>query len=575
MNKKITLFTIFFLVLALPVSARDLNSITDWYIKDFRSEIIVNKDSSLTITESIIADCGNLPEKHGIFRILPAQIKLTDGSVIYNPVELISITDFFGNPLKYKVIKSTKDHTVTWKIGDPNITVQGENHYRIKYKVKNAIRFNNPDFDELYWNLNGNFWQIQTDNFEALIFFPQEISKDNSKVDYYTGTIGSQNKNLANYEWSKNILRFYSTQKLLEGEGITVSVAVPKNIFTPYKLTFRDKYGDYLGWPNIWMLLPVLVFIICFVLWKKYGDDPNLKKTIIPEFEIPENLSPIQMGGLMTNGHFSNKFTTATIIDLAVRGFISIQEIEGGFLKSKDYKLKILKADYIENKNLSEIEKKIIVWLFMGRDEITLSEIRKEHLSERRMIFSEITKMLRDDLVNRGLIAKKGLWFQFGFLGAGFVIFFLGVFFHLVALLISGIILEIFSFIMPKRTIKGTELLWRIKGFKLYMQTAEKYRQQFYEKENIFEKLLPYAIVFNIAKEWIKKMEYIYGEEYFKTHVPAWYVGANLAGFDANSFSSAISSLSSSISSNVGGASGAGGSGGAGSGGGGGGGGGW
>ena len=52
---------------------------------------------------------------------------------------------------------------------------------------------------------------------------------------------------------------------------------------------------------------------------------------------------------------------------------------------------------------------------------------------------------------------------------------------------------------------KGAELLWRIKGFKLYMETAEKYRQQFYEKENIFEKLLPYAMVFGMTEIWVKK----------------------------------------------------------------------
>jgi uncharacterized membrane protein len=129
---------------------------------------------------------------------------------------------------------------------------------------------------------------------------------------------------------------------------------------------------------------------------------------------------------------------------------------------------------------------------------------------------------------------------------------------------------------MPKRTLKGAELNWRVKGFKLYMKTAEQYRQQFFEKENIFEKLLPYAMIFNMTKEWVKKMRDIYGEDYFKTHVPAWYVGTIAAGgFDIDSFASHVDSLSSSISSNVGGPSGAGGAGGAGGGGGGGGGGGW
>ncbi|MDP2934813.1 MAG: DUF2207 domain-containing protein, partial [bacterium] len=495
--------------------------------------------------------------------------------VIYNPVELISITDFYGNPLKYTTIRSVKDHIITWKIGDPNIAVQGENYYKIKYKVKNAIRFDNTNFDELYWNLNGNFWDIQIDNFQAMIFFSQEISEENSKVEYYTGSLGSKVKNLANYEWSKNILRFYSTQTLLEKQGITVSVTFPKNIFTPYKLSFFDKYRDYLGWLNIWYLLPVLVFILCFVLWKKYGDDPNLKKTIIPEFEIPENLSPVHMGGLMTNGRFNNKFITATIIDLAVRGLISIEEIEGGLLKRKDYGLKILKPDYKNNPQFVELEKIILKWLFMDSSEILISDIKDTHLLERRKIFQKIGSMLKKNLLGKKLIEKSGLSYRVGFLVIGLIVYLFATRLNFVPVVVSAIILIIFSFIMPKRTQKGAELNWRIKGFKLYMNTAEKYRQQFNEKENIFEKLLPYAILFGITKEWVKKMQDIYGEDYFRNYHPIWFMGAAISSFDVNSFAAHLDGLSSSISSNVGGASGAGGSGGAGGGGGGGGGGGW
>lgn len=128
---------------------------------------------------------------------------------------------------------------------------------------------------------------------------------------------------------------------------------------------------------------------------------------------------------------------------------------------------------------------------------------------------------------------------------------------------------------MPKRTPEGVELFFRISGFKLYMKKAEKYRQQFYEKENIFDKFLPYAIAFGIASLWIKKMEQIYGKEYFATYHPIWFTGNNVQNFSTKSFISQLNSITSSISANTGGASGAGGMGGAGGGGGGGGGGGW
>ena len=55
------------------------------------------------------------------------------------------------------------------------------------------------------------------------------------------------------------------------------------------------------------------------------------------------------------------------------------------------------------------------------------------------------------------------------------------------------ILLIVFGFFMPKRTQKGVDLLFRIKGLERYMRTAEQYRQKFYEKENIFDKLLPVA----------------------------------------------------------------------------------
>jgi uncharacterized membrane protein len=156
-------------------------------------------------------------------------------------------------------------------------------------------------------------------------------------------------------------------------------------------------------------------------------------------------------------------------------------------------------------------------------------------------------------------------FFLFNFWGAYFSV---GLFF-------SGLIFLVFSFFMPKRTKKGMEALWKIKGFKLYMKTAEQHRQQFYEKENIFEKFLPYAIVFGMTKLWIKKMEEIYGKEYFSTYHPAWYVGAEAISFDASVFESQLSSITSAIGSISSSSSGSAGGGFSGGGGGGGGGGGW
>jgi len=561
------------LILSAP-AAMARENITDWYIKDFNSVIIVNKNSTLDITEKITADCGAGLNKHGIFRILPEKINLQN-STIKTPVELLSITDFNGRALKYAQSRNLFDGTVTLKIGDPKITVQGVNYYEIHYLVKNTIRFNNANFDELYWNLNGNFWDLETDNFQASLIFPAEVTETNATVDYYTGSLGAKGKDLAGYLWSApNRLEFYSTGTLAARQGITASVIFPKNIFTPFKFGWIETNGQY-----IFLFLPLLVFLICFYVWRKYGKDPRVDKTVIAEYEASGRLRPLELGVLMTNGKLKNTFITAAIINLAVKGLITIKEIDQKILvfHSRDY-------EFTKNSNpaaeqaLSPSEKIILEKIFSAGETVKLSALKNEFYK----VLKEIGKAAIKFLEDQNLIASTGLKFQLPLIILGVILmcgsFFLMTFifslYLALSVFLSGLIMLIFSFIMPKRTPAGAELNWQIKGFKLFMETVDKYRAEFYEKENIFEKFLPYAIVFGITGIWIKKMKEIYGADFYASHVPLWYAGS-LASFDADSFSSAMTNMSTAIAANTSSPSGSGGAGGAGGGGGGGGGGGW
>ncbi|MFZ2188509.1 MAG: DUF2207 domain-containing protein [Candidatus Moraniibacteriota bacterium] len=598
MKKLIFAATLFAsILLSNNVEAR--TNVTDWYIKDFQSEIVVNKNSTLLITEKITADCGSASGKHGIFRTLPTVFR-SKAKTIAMPIELSGITDFKGNSLKYSTQTDYSNKTVTWKIGDPDRTVMGENNYLITYKVKNAILFDNPDFDEFYWNLNGNFWDLEADSFTGKIVFPAEVTKSNAQVDYYTGSLNSKGKDGASYSWlTDNILQFKSNKTLLVGEGITASITFPKNIIMPYVPTFWEKYALYL-----WLIIPLIALAICFSLWDKYGKDPEGKKTIIAEFDIPEKLSPLELGALYTNGKLKTEFISASIINLAVKKVIQIEQIEGldylnaGLAKEgisklsdgqksfadkalnffhigEDFRLKIINRDLISE--LASPEKILIQEMFGAKDEIMLSSLKNEFYKS----LPEIKKITIKSLEDKKLIEKAGLNFQFGFLVIGgvlaFLTFFLANYFllSLPAMILTTLLVFIFAIFMPKRTLVGAEVFWKTKGFRLYMETAEKYREQFNEKENIFEKLLPYAIMFGMTKLWIKKMKEIYGEDYFNSYHPMWFVGGSMANFDADSFASRVDSLSSAMASNVSSGSGAGGGGGSGGGGGGGGGGGW
>jgi len=547
--------------------------VTDWYIKDFNSQIVVNKNSTLDITEVITADCGNVVGKHGIFRILPTSVTIGT-TKISTPVEPISITDQNGRALQYTVTQDA--NTVTWKIGDPNATVQGVNIYKIHYLVKNVIRFGNPQFDELYWNLNGNYWDLQTDHFTASIIFPQEINSQNTTVDYYAGSLGSKNKNLATYHWSaSNVLEFESTGMLDVRQGITASVLIPKNIFTPYQPNFWELYGQY-----AYLLIPLAVLLICLILWWKYGKDPKVNEAIIPEYEAPGQLSPIELGMLTKSGKLENSFITAEIINFATKGLLTITETHSKvlFFDSKDYELQ-KKENPPAEQGLNAVQKEILDNIFSdGTSTRKLSDLKNSFYKHLPAVKKAGETLLKD----KGLIMTTGLHISLAFKTIGLVSVWLAIFSFTdnglgilaASIIISGAIIFVFSFIMPKRTSAGAKLNREIAGFKMFMETVDKDRAAFYEKENIFEKFLPYAIVFDMTDLWIQRMKEIYGDNFYSSYAPAWYVG-NVGSFDVNSLSNTISGLSDSIAAGTSAPSGSGGMGGAGGGGGGGGGGGW
>lgn len=567
MLKKLLFFSaLLCLTFPWPTLARE--NVNYWYIQDFSAKFELRADSTMLVTEKITADCGNAIDKHGIFRILPEQA-LTPAGAIKTPVELISITDFNGAPLTYSASNDYLNKTVTWKIGDPDVTVQGVNRYQITYLVKNAVRFGNAKFDEFYWNLNGAFWDLEIDTFTADIVFPAGVNQSNTAIDYYSGAVGSKLKGNVSYEWlSDNVLRF-KTANLNEREGVTASVTFPKGIVEPYQPTFWEKYGNHFA-----ALIPLVVFMICFLIWKKYGRDPKVNKTVIAEYEPPEKLDPIELGFLFKQDF--NKLISAGIIDLAVKGFLKIEEVpKTSIFSGKDFKL--IKTDPTRPQTLGELEQTLLDKLFEGKGEVNLSELKNKFYTHT----TALQNMAQQKAIDGGYVYKSGgrNLFIMIMIAVGLSVI-AGWAYQTnaalaVALFLSTAIVIIFGILMPKVTEKGAELIWQIKGFKLYMETAEKYRQQFNEKENIFEKYLPYAMVFGIVKLWVNKMKELYGADYFNRYHPAWFYGAALTSFDADSFNSAVSSLSSAIASNMGTTSGASGGGSSGGGGGGGGGGGW
>lgn len=119
---------------------------------------------------------------------------------------------------------------------------------------------------------------------------------------------------------------------------------------------------------------------------------------------------------------------------------------------------------------------------------------------------------------------------------------------------------------LPKRTSYGNEILGKIKGFKNFLETAEKDQLEAMVAKNptYFYNILPYTYVLGVSDKWIKKFEVI------SMQAPTWYDAsdtfdvATFGTFMNSTMSSATSAMSydsSSSSSDSGGGSGGGGGG--------------
>jgi uncharacterized membrane protein len=113
----------------------------------------------------------------------------------------------------------------------------------------------------------------------------------------------------------------------------------------------------------------------------------------------------------------------------------------------------------------------------------------------------------------------------------------------------SGVVVLVFSFIMPKKTKKGVRALEHIKGFKQYLNVAEKDRIDFHnepaKEPKLFEKFLPFAMVLGVEKAWAQQFKDIYNEN------PSWYADAGTKAFIASDLTNSLNAFSAKASTNL------------------------
>lgn len=533
MFKKIFLITTLFLLVFFGKNVLAQTDRGGFVIDNFEIDISVKEDSTLRVSEKIEVNFSE--RRHGIFRDIPVKFKDDQGFEYNMKLKVLSVENENGEPYKFQV--SNQGNNKRIKIGDPNFEVIGKQIYLIHYEIERGVRYF-EEHDELYWNPIGTAWPTSINKASVRVIFEENVYFMPQTGLCYTGGFGSQEKNCSVQE-NDSVVLFKSIRPLNPYEGLTIVLNFPKGEI--YQPTSTEKFFGFI-FDNWGFFIPVLVFISMFILWFLKGKDEPFKKTLIAQYEVPDNLTPGEVGYLMKE-RYNGRFLAGDIVSLAVKGYLKIEEIEKNslqkFFKTKpEYKFEKIK-DWKSSKDLTEHEKRILAGIFQFKaigSKVKLSD-RTDFYQDKKEIDQRIKEQIKEkQYFSPNIWNQKYLYIIFIILIL--VVAFIGIFQTRFDIFIGGILASLlvlfFKFFMSKKTSKGAEIYWKAKGFKHYIDVAENDRSKFYAKENMFEQVLPYAIVFGNVDKWAKAFDGIIKES------PDWYSGAST--FSAIGFSNSLSS---------------------------------
>lgn len=515
----------------------------------------LDADGTAHVTTDFDFDFGDDPG-HGPYLTLVTRQRYDDTQDRLYRYSDIAASSPSGAPAQ--VNREDDADAIVLRIGDPDVDdVSGVQRYVVTYTVEGWVNQANDQHsgDELNWNVIGNGWEVPLSRLSARVTGPAAVEG----AVCFAGAYGDTTP---------------CTSAAVDGAGAT---------FTQDALAVGEEWTTVTGWPGGTFDAPPILgpkydpmsalnpagvgggvagavllggIGLAAVRVRKVGRDqeylgltpglrpvdgqqtlvgPRRRAAVTVQFAPPEGTRPGEIGTLVDE-QADPVDVTATLVDLAVRGYLRIEEVprSNPNKKPKDWTLVQLKD--FDGTEL-EFEATLLRSLFAGRQQVKLSELKTTFASS---MASVQTGLYRHVTENGWFRANprtvRTAWRAAGvaLVAIGLVAAFLSVSNHVqargvgligVALAIVGLVVGfVLAKAAPARTPDGTAVLAQTLGFRRYLATAEANQLKFEEGQDIFSKYLPYAIVFGLADRWAR----IFGElaaSGATVPQPGWYVG--------------------------------------------------
>ena len=579
----------------------------------YGSDIQIQRDASLEVTETIRVRAEGIAITHGIYREFPTRYSIGPGREMKVGFEVEEVqrdgaaetwtTEGMHNGVRIRI--GDKDRTL-----DP-----GEHVYLIRYRTTRQIGFF-KDFDELYYNAVGTGWKFPIDVAEARIRLPSPVPF--GKRAFYTGPQGATGSNAEVVAETPGDMTVRTTVPLGAYEGMTVAVAWPKGLVAEPSSATRAGWLLTDNAPYGIALLGLLGIMAYYVhAWLRAGRDPR-PGTIVPLFSPPDSLTPAAMRYVVDMGS-DNRTFAAALIDLGVRGKLRLVEGEKHLLSKAQTTIE----KRSDANGLPSPENAMMQELFASGDTILMDQKNHTRFTAAQNALSHELKSLYEGKLfvrnwswsaqgigvliiaalctaaamvlaapfrsavgyyvalwalaagagtvmlrvwpiqsSAARMVLRGLGFLAGLVAGGLGIFVFGMAVQLgpvwpLLLLVPGVVVALSAFWwMAAPTQEGRTVLDHVAGFKQYLSITEEERlDRMHPPEKtpeLFERYLPYAVALGVENHWADKFSSVLAAASAagQSQGFAWYSGHSDPWNHTGSFVDQVgSSLSSTVAS--------------------------
>lgn len=507
------------------------------HITSYDTAFAIQPDGSVLVTEQIVYDFGG-NKRHGIFRVIPVKSRYNGSYDRTYTLTVLSVQSPDA-PAQYQV--ENNGSSVSIRIGDPSQLVTGEHTYRLTYKLRGVLTAF-ASHDEFYWNATGNQWNVPIDQVTVRVSAPAHVTR----AACYAGPTGST-RHCQQGGITHGDAAFTQTG-LGPQEGVTVAVAIPTGVVPVPRPVLAERWtlqrafaatpatvGVFGG-----LLLALMVTGVVIVGAKRRDRLPMRPRDAIPadgrdqpliETAPPGGLRPAQAGLLLT-GVAGSREITGTIVDLAVRGYLRIEDVPGKQPPaSRDWKLVWPPDANDQFGYLLDYERTLLdgllknavqedgiphVWLSLVAAAAPLRQVR-DALYTQAAGLGWFTA--RPDRVRRrwrvagslvSVISVLALIVVAATSHAGLVA---------VPFVLAGVAMIAAARSMPVRTQSGRQLASRLLAFQDYIKTATVAQARPAGQGDALYDYLPYAIVFGCTSEWAEVTTALTGVG----EAPPWY----------------------------------------------------